>query len=126
MSKLIEEGETNMLNTSFFTQEENKSKLKNNLENVKRVRFNDFSNYDPDKCNNGGKYGFWTDYDHLENGNWKVSYGTTADLSFCPCCNDFHSYNKESCGDYGQITEAKLLELINDFKETEECYIEYK
>ena len=80
-----------MLNTSFFTQTENgkatshysnKCKMRNNLENVKRVRFNDFSDYDSEKCNNGGKYGFWTDYDRLENGNWKVSYGTTADLAF--------------------------------------------
>ena len=39
------------------------------LENVKKVRFNDFSEYDSEKCNDGGSYGFWTDYSRLENGN---------------------------------------------------------
>ena len=119
----------NMLSTSFFTQKENgkatshssnKCKMRNNLENVRRVRFNDFSDYDSEKCNNGGKYGFWTDYNRLENGNWEVSYGTTADFDFCPCCNDFHSYNEESCGEYVQIAEAELLKLINNFEETED------
>lgn len=30
----------------------------NELRNLDRVVFKDFSNYDPNKCNNGGSYGF--------------------------------------------------------------------
>ena len=97
-----------------------------NLDGIKRVRFDDFSEYKSGKSNNGGCYGFWTDYNRLENGNWEVSYGTTADFDFCPVCGDFHSYNEESCGDCEQIAEAELLKLINDFEETEDEYIEYK
>ena len=97
-----------------------------NLDGIKRVRFNDFSEYESNKSNNGGCYGFWTDYNRMENGNWEVSYGTTADFDFCPCCGDFHSYNEDSCGDCAQITESELLKLINDFEETEDEYIEYK
>lgn len=31
-----------------------------NLDGIKKVRFNDFSDYESGKCNNGGKYGYWT------------------------------------------------------------------
>ena len=30
-----------------------------NLNNITRVRFNDYTEYDSEKCNNGGCYGFW-------------------------------------------------------------------
>lgn len=96
------------------------------LKEIKRVRFNDFSDCDSDKCNNGGGYGFWTDYNRLENGLFEVSYGTTADFDYCPVCGDFHRYDEEYCGVDETITEGELLELINSFNETEDCYIEYK
>lgn len=44
---------------------------KTNLDRVNRVWFCDYSNYDSEKCNNGGLYGFWTDYNRLENGKWE-------------------------------------------------------
>lgn len=102
------------------------------LDRVKRVRFNDFSNYDSDKCRNGGCYGFWTDYNRLENGLFEVSYGTTADFDFCPVCGSFndHYIGKDdieySCGEFETVTESELLKLINNFEETDDCYIEYK
>lgn len=101
------------------------------LENVKKVRFNDFSEYDSEKCNDGGSYGFWTDYSRLENGNWEISYGTTADMDFCPCCGSFsdhYNYDEEeySCGDFETITTNELLERINSFEEKDGEYIEFK
>lgn len=82
-----------------------------------------------------GCYGFWTDYTRLEDGNWEVSYGTTADLPYCPVCGSFNDHYEGddccyesgySCGDCEVVTEEKLLELINEFKETEDEYIEFK
>lgn len=104
---------------------------KEELENVKKVRFNDFSEYDSEKCNNGGCYGFWTDYSRLENGNWLISYGTTADFDYCPCCGSFgdhYDYDEEdySCGDFETITTEELLERINSFEESAEQYIDVK
>lgn len=96
------------------------------LNGINRVRFNDFSEYETGKSSNGGCYGFWTDYTRLENGNFEVSHGTTADFEFCPVCGDFHAYAEETCGEYQTVSEAELLRLINDFVETEGCYIEYK
>lgn len=101
------------------------------LENVKKVRFNDFSEYDSEKCNDGGSYGFWTDYSRLENGNWEISYGTTADMDFCSCCGSFgdhYDYDEEeySCGDFETITTDELLERINSFEEKDGEYIEFK
>jgi hypothetical protein len=104
---------------------------KEEMKNIKRVRFNDYSNYDPEKCNDGGSYGFWTDYSCLENGNWEISYGTTADMEFCPCCGSFgdhYDYGEEeySCGDFETVTTDELLEKVNSFEEKEGEYIEFK
>lgn len=104
---------------------------KEELENVKKVRFNDFSEYDSEKCNNGGCYGFWTDYSRLENGNWEISYGTTADFDYCPCCGSFgdhydHDEEDYSCGEFETITTEELLERINSFEESAEQYIDVK
>lgn len=105
------------------------------LTNITRVRFNDYTDYDSEKCNNGGCYGFWTDYDRLKNGNWEISYGTTADMEYCPCCGSFNDHYEGddsiydsgySCGNFEQISETELLERINNFTETEDEYIEYK
>lgn len=107
----------------------------NNLNNIKKVRFCDYSEYDSEKCNNGGCYGFWTDYNRLENGNWKVSYGTTADFEYCPVCGSFNNHYEGddyyyesgySCGEFKQVAEEELLKLINEFEETDDKYIEYK
>ena len=97
-----------------------------NLEGINRIRFNDFTEYETGKSSNGGCYGFWTDYNRLENGLFEVSHGTTADFEYCPVCGDFHSYDEETCGEYQTVTESELLKLINVFKETEDCFIECK
>ena len=97
-----------------------------NLDNIKRVRFCDYTEYDSNLCNNGGCYGFWTDYNRLENGKWEVSYGTTADFEYCPVSPDFHSSTADRCGDCATVTDTELLKLIEDFVETDDEYIEYK
>ena len=104
---------------------------KEELENIKRVRFNDYSEYKSGLSNNGGCYGFWTDFDRLEDGNWEISYGATADMEFCPCCGSFgdhYDYDEEeySCGDFETITTNELLERINSFEEKDGKYIEMK
>lgn len=105
-----------------------------NLKGIKRVRFCDYTEYDSEKCNNGGAYGFWTNYFRLDNDEWKVSYGTTADFSYCPVCGSFNDHYKGddcyykssySCGEFKIITEKELLKRINNFQETECKYIEF-
>ena len=99
---------------------------KEELKGINKVRFCDYTQYEAEKSCNGGCYGFWTDYTRLEDGNWEVSYGTTADLPYCPVCGSFNDHYEGddccyesgySCGDCEVVTEEKLLELINEFKE---------
>lgn len=107
---------------------------KTNLDGINRVRVCDYTNYDSEKCNNGGCYGFWTDYDRLEDGKWNVSFGTTADFEYCPCCGSFNDHYEGndccyesgySCGEFETVTETELLKLINEFDETDDQYIKY-
>ena len=110
--------------------------MRTDLNGINRVRFNDYTEYESWKSNNGGCYGFWTNYNRLENGLFEVSYGTTADFDYCPCCGNFNNhYASEdddiyesgyTCGEFETVTEAELLELINNFEETDDEYIEYK
>lgn len=105
-----------------------------NLDNIKRVRLNDYSEYRDGKSNNGGCYGFRTDYSRVENG-WEVSYGTTADFPYCPCCGQFNEhYDYESeeytCGDFEIISTEELKRIIRSFEvehsEDDDYSIEYK
>lgn len=102
-----------------------------NLDGINRVRFNDYTEYNSEKSNNGGCYGFWTDYNRLESGLFEVSHHTTADFDFCPVCGSFNDHyigeddEEYSCGVFETVTEEELLNLINDFEETDDCYIEY-
>ena len=106
-----------------------------NIEKFSKIRFNDFTDYDSDKCRNGGAYGFWTEYVRLESGNWEMSYGTTSDIEFCPVCGSFndHYVGEDSpcesgylCGEYETATKEEVMELVNNFKETENEYITYE
>ena len=102
-------------------------------ENVKIVRFNDFSDYESGLCNNGGHYGFWTDYTRLPDGRWERSFGTTADFQFCPCCGSFGNHYCQddngdyefTCGNYDIVSEGELLTEIHQFQESDDRYIEY-
>lgn len=92
-------------------EEWRKTMKRNSLIGVDRVRFNDFSQYDSEKCNNGGCYGFWTNYDRLDNGTWKVSYGTTADFDYCPVCGFSMIITKEKIAVMNQdiVVENMIL-----------------
>mgnify|MGYP001624928302 CR=1 FL=1 len=93
---------------------------KENLNGIAAVRLSDYSNYDCNLCNNGGKYGFWTDYDLIGNDLWEVSYHTTSDFEYCPVCGTFGDCNCED-GDYRQITTSELLEEISRFEKLQEA-----
>lgn len=107
---------------------------------VKVVRLSDDSEYDSELCRNGGAYGFWTDYNRMEDGRWYISYGTTADFEFCPVCGSFNNHycgddeadeafghdSGYSCGEYEVITETELIAVINEFVEDEDHYITYR
>ena len=102
---------------------------------INKVVLNDFSEYVPGKCNNGGYYGVWTNYDRVKNG-WRVSYDTTADFEFCPVCGLFSNhYDNEKeeyiCGDFEVISTDELEETIQNFqkfvkKDPESYYINVK
>ena len=106
------------------------------LEGIKSVRFDNYTKYDSEKCNDGGCYGFfWTNYTRLDDGRWKVSYGTTADIKYCPCCGVFRDHYEGddscyesgySCGEFETVTDEELLNIINSFEETEDEYIEFR
>lgn len=104
--------------------------INENIKKFSKIRFTDLSDYDSEKANDGGCYGFWTDYTKIDNDKWEVSHGTTADMDFCPCCGSFedhYDYEKESysCGDFETITTDELVNLINNFQETETEYIDF-
>lgn len=96
--------------------------MESRIKEYKKITINDYRNYEPEKCSDGGAYGFWTEY--LDKGGdiWEISYGTTADMEFCPCCGSFNSHydyeNEEySCGDFDTITTKELSKIIKNTPE---------
>lgn len=79
----------------------------------RKVTLFDYSDYVSEKSCNGGHYGFWTDFTLRSDGLYEVSYGTTADFVYCPCCGQFGC---EDCEDYETVTEKELNAIIERFK----------
>ena len=96
------------------------------------VKFLDYSEYDSEKCNNGGCYGFRTEYTRISDERLEVTHGTTADLVYCPVCGSFSDHydgndsvfdSGYSCGEFSTVTTGELLKFINEFEETGDQYI---
>ena len=92
------------------------------ISKIKKVVFNDCSSYEEERSRNGCGYGFWDEYSRTPDGKWEVSHGTTADMYFCPCCGGF---GECMCGgEYETITDDELENLIRNFQESEDEWIE--
>ena len=64
-----------------------------------KIKVRDWSEYDPDRCRDGGQYGFgqnWVRHDNI----WQLNEWATGD--FCPYCRSF------DCG--GSCDEAEWAE----------------
>lgn len=103
------------------------------LKKVNKIVFKDYSEYNSDKCHDGGAYGFWTDFyrSELDADTWCAEYHTTADFGFCPCCGQFDENDHwdggesgyesgYSCGEFARFTTDELLKEINSNSETDE------
>lgn len=100
---------------------------KEELEKLREVVFNNFFEYDSEKCNNGDSYVLWTAFSKVGD-RWEISYGTTADFPYCDCCGcfgDHYDYenNCYTCGEFKYIKSEEVLERINSFKEDENNWI---
>ena len=103
------------------------------IKEYKKITIKDYSSYEPEKCSDGGAYGFWTEYLYKGGDIWEISYGTMADMEFCPCCGSFNSHydyeNEEySCGDFDTITTKELSKIIESTSTPEKdgISIDYK
>lgn len=93
------------------------------INEIKKVVVTDWSDYDPDLCNNGGRYAYYTEYAKQDDGLWAVSYDTSSDLEFCPCCGRFGC---DECDEYERISTSEMLERLAEDADwdgvTIECY----
>ena len=58
------------------------------LRDVNRVDITNWSEYDPDRCNNGGGYSYTTIY-RRDGDRWSITYSTSVDFEYCPYCGKF-------------------------------------
>ena len=93
-------------------------------EKVITIELEDLSNYDPEKCRDGGCYSFITKFMRWGfEEKWMVRYGTSADMEFCPICGSFGKHwddeiEEYSCGGDEKITtEDVLLRTMNAIKD---------
>ena len=95
-----------------------------NLKNVNEVVFHDYSQFVEGKGNNGGCYAFYTVY--RRNGkHFEVHYETSSEFQYCPICGTFGACCcKED--DIEIVSESELIEIINQFEETDDEYFEMK
>lgn len=102
--------------------------LSNGVISIDSIRLSDYSEYDADKCHDGGYYGFWETYTQTEACSWVKSYGSTASLDFdyCPCCGCF--YSTEECnqcdGTYEYVSINELIKILDDFNLDDDHFID--
>jgi hypothetical protein len=77
---------------------------------IKNATISDYTGYDPDRCNNGGSYGFWENYNYIGGGEYEHTYHTTADFEYCPYCGSFNS--GDCCSEPEIIDEKELWKRI--------------
>lgn len=91
--------------------------------NITKIVVTDLSDYDPDLCCTGGRYAYYTEYAKQDDGLWTVSYDTSSDLEFCPCCGRFGC---DECDEYERISTSEMLERLAEDADrdgvTIECY----
>lgn len=61
----------------------NISEIVGSLDNVNVVIYDDFSEYDPEKCNNGGCYSYTTTYTRIPGDIWSINYDTSSEFGIC-------------------------------------------
>lgn len=87
---------------------------------MKKVIITDYSDYKAETSNNGGNYSYSTIYRLVENGKYngkyEVSYSTSAEFDFCPCCGRFGctDCDPSSDEDYEYISESKVKTAIKE------------
>lgn len=112
-------------------RKENKLITKHFEDDLKCIRVTDWTNYDPAKCRNGGKYRFTTTFYPVENG-FEVDFSTSADFPFCDIlgtfqkCNRCHWFDGKDCTiDYEVWTQQEVEDYIEKCRHDENFDIEY-
>ena len=95
------------------------------LKNINKVKIRDYRDYDPNLCNNGGKYGFTETYYRKEDNTFEIHCFTTAYFDYCEKWGLFQECRNCPNQDYktGECLEKYTVvteeELINILKEVE-------
>jgi len=87
----------------------------------------DFSNFERENCNDGGRYGFKTIFELLPSGEYKVSYKTTSHMEFCDKCGGWH--DPRTCPQEREtISKQEVVARVETFKSMyanePKCWIE--
>ena len=95
-------------------------------EEINCIDYEDCSQYESDRCNNGGCYWFKTNYNKISPNEWEVHYHSSAedDFDYCNYCGNFgHQGNDCSCYDnYKVITTQELVDIIKSTEITKDRY----
>lgn len=79
-----------------------------------KIIITDYSEFKPETSNNGGNYSYSTIYTKVGENRYEVSYGTSSELDFCPCCGRFGcaDCDPHNDSDYEYVSESELNLLI--------------
>lgn len=92
------------------------------------VVFNDYSNYDAERCRNGGCYWFETRYTRVADNSdlFEVTEHTSAE--FCPYCRSWDCSGKCHVAEF--VNEDELKSIIEAFEQLhaddDEIYISFR
>lgn len=92
-----------------------------NIKNINVIKVVNDSEFNPELCNNGGAYRYWTEYTRTVNDVWEVTEHTSGE--FCPYCGSWEC-SGECSPEAERIYTEDLVATLNNFVEDEDHYIE--
>lgn len=54
--------------------------MESRIKEYKKITINDYRNYEPEKCSDGGAYGFWTEYLYKGGDIWNFVLAVVASI----------------------------------------------
>lgn len=110
----VRRDERDDLGTVQFIAREVKDTEKASVFSYEFVELRDYSEYNSEKCHDGGQYGFWDLYTKIGSGFWLQTYHTTADFQFCEKCGGFNCDGRD-CSSI-VVTDDDLVDIVNLFE----------
>lgn len=83
------------------------------LKGIVEIQCNDYTEYDSERCHDGGAYAYYTTYKRLPNNKWEITYD--ASCGCCPVCGRIGSCDCYEWSTPEVISSLEMVERLDNY-----------